>query len=138
MYVRPIHQTLKKRIAEKLKFIQVLSGPRKNRNLQTAKAEPDYRGHPVESAIGAALVNSVKGSGSDVFYWSGSNREVDFVVKDKDSLIAIEIKSGGKKGALPGMEEFAKQYHACRKLLIGAQGISIEQFLSPTASIIGA
>ncbi len=108
-----------------------------NRNLQTAKTEPDYWGHLVESAIGATLVNSLKGSGVDVFYWSGNNREVDFVVKDQESLIAIEVKSGGKKAALPGMEEFAKQHPACRKLLIGAQGISIEQFLSQTASIIG-
>ena len=59
------------------------------------------------------------------------------MVKDQESLIAIEVKSGGKKAALPGMEEFAKQHPACRKLLIGAQGISIEQFLSQTASIIG-
>ena len=109
-----------------------------NRNLQTAKAEPDYWGHLVESAIGASLVNSLRGSGSEVFYWSGNNREVDFVVKDKGRLIAIEVKSGGKKAALPGMEEFAKQHPACRKLLIGAQGIPIEQFLSQTAEIIAA
>ena len=104
-----------------------------NRNLQTAKTEPDYWGHLVESAIGAALVNSLKDSGAEVFYWSGNNREVDFVVKDKDRLIAIEVKSGGKKAALPGMEEFARNHPKCRKLLVGSQGISIEQFLSQTA-----
>ena len=109
-----------------------------NRNLQTAKTEPDYWGHLVESAIGATLVNSLKGSGSDVYYWSGNNREVDFVVKNKKKLIAIEVKSGGKKANLPGMDEFAKQHPACRKLLVGAQGISIEQFLSQTTAIIEA
>jgi predicted AAA+ superfamily ATPase len=108
-----------------------------NRNLQTAKTEPDYWGHLVESAVGAALVNNLKYSSAEVCYWLGNNREVDFVVKDKDRLIAIEVKSGGKKAALPGMEEFAKHHPECRKLLVGAQGISIEQFLSQTTSIIG-
>jgi uncharacterized protein len=107
-----------------------------NKNLQTAKSDPDYWGRLVETAVGAALVNSLKGSASEVFYWSGNNREVDFVVKHKEKLIAIEVKSGAKKMALPGMEEFAKSYPGCRKLLVGAQGIPLDQFLSHTNEII--
>ena len=107
-----------------------------NKNLQTAKSDPDYWGHLVETAIGAALVNNLKGSVSEVFYWSGNNREVDFIVKHKEKLIAIEVKSGAKKTALPGMEEFAKSYPGCRKLLVGVQGIPVDQFLSQTTEII--
>jgi hypothetical protein len=107
-----------------------------NKNLQTAKSDPDYWGRLVETAIGAALINNLKGSASEVFYWSGNNREVDFIVKYKEKLIAIEVKSGAKKSALPGIEEFAKSYSGCRKLLVGAQGIPVDQFLSQTTEII--
>jgi len=106
-----------------------------NKNLQAAQKDSDYWGHLAETAIGAALINSLKGSDGEVFYWSGNNREVDFIVKIKDKLIALEVKSGAKKTALPGMEEFAKSYPKCRKLLIGAQGIAIEKFLSQTIEI---
>ena len=107
-----------------------------DKNLTKAKNDPEFWGHLVESAIGAALINGLKGSRAEVCYWSGNNREVDFVVKDKERLVAIEVKSGWKKTALPGMEEFAKNHPGCRKLLVGAQGIPIEQFLSETVAII--
>jgi len=68
-----------------------------NKNLQAAQKDSDYWGHLAETAIGAALINSLKGSDGEVFYWSGNNREVDFIVKIKDKLIALEVKSGAKK-----------------------------------------
>jgi uncharacterized protein len=107
-----------------------------NRDLRTARDNRDYWGRLVESSVGAALVNSLAGSGMEVFYWSGNNREVDYVVSGKDKLVAIEVKSGRKKEALPGMQMFAENHPECRKLLVGAQGIPIEQFLSRTAEII--
>jgi len=106
------------------------------KNMAEAKNDPEFWGRLVESAIGAALINCLKGSQAEVCYWSGNNREVDFVVKNKDKLIAIEVKSGRKKTALPGMEEFAKKHPRCRKILVGAQGISIKQFLSETTAIL--
>lgn len=107
-----------------------------NKNLQTAQKDSDYWGHLVETAIGAALINGLKGGEGEVFYWSGNNREVDFIIKIKDKMIALEVKSGAKKTSLHGMEEFSKSYPKCRKLLIGAQGIPIEKFLSQTNEIM--
>ena len=56
----------------------------------------------------------------------------------RDKMIALEVKSGAKKTVLPGMEEFAKSYPKCRKLLVGAQGIPIDKFLSQTIEIVNS
>lgn len=109
-----------------------------NLNLSAAKINQDYWGRLVETAIGAALVNNLQGTGSEIGYWSGGNREVDFVVRNSNQLIGIEVKSGAKKTAMPGMEAFAKIYPRSRKLLVGAQGIPIEQFLTETKEIISS
>lgn len=105
-------------------------------NIESIKKNPELWGRLVESSVGATLVNIMKSRGGEVFYWAGNNREVDFVIQYKDKLIAIEVKSGARKTSLPGMEAFAGMYPRCRKLLVGAQGIPVEQFLADTESII--
>jgi hypothetical protein len=57
-------------------------------------------------------------------------------IKGKEGITTIEVKSGVKKVSLPGIEEFAGFYPLSRKLLIGAQGVSVERFLSETESVI--
>ena len=96
---------------------------------EEAMGEPEYWGRLVESAIGAALANGIAGTEIELFYWSSRNREVDFVVKRGGVLTAIEVKSGRKKGTLPGMEAFSKEFRVTRKLLVGGGGIDIEEFL---------
>jgi hypothetical protein len=44
--------------------------------------------------------------------------------------VAIEVKSGLKRTALPGMAEFGARYRLSRRLLVGADGISVEEFLA--------
>jgi hypothetical protein len=84
----------------------------------------------VESSVGAHLINSAEGKGIDVFYWRERNKEIDFVLRRNDVLVAIEVKSGASKGNLPGMEAFGRIYKPKRKLLVGADGILLEMFLS--------
>jgi hypothetical protein len=105
-------------------------------NIESMQKNPELWGRLVESTVGATLVNIMKSRGGEVFYWAGNNREVDFVIQYRDRLTAIEVKSGARKTSLPGMEEFAGMYPQCRKLLVGAQGIPLEQFLADTESII--
>ena len=64
-----------------------------------------------------------------MFYWSASNREVDFVLAKGQKVVAIEVKSTGRRTSLPGIEAFCKEFGQCRKLLVGAQGIGLEEFL---------
>ncbi len=94
-----------------------------------AMEDSEHWGRVVESAIGAALANGIAGTDIELFYWSSRNREVDFVLKKGRALIAIEVKSGRKKGTLPGMEAFSKEFRVSRKLLVGGGGIDIEEFL---------
>ena len=98
-------------------------------NLGEAKQDTDFWGRLVESAIGAALMNGLRGENIELFYWSSRNREVDFVLSRRKSLVALEVKSGRRKVALPGIEAFSTEFRVTKKLLVGAQGIPVEDFL---------
>jgi len=58
---------------------------------------------------------------------------VDYVLKTGRAIVAIEVTSGRRKLALPGMEAFEKTFRPRRKLLVGGQGISVEEFLERPA-----
>jgi uncharacterized protein len=96
---------------------------------KAAMARPDYWGRLVESAVGSSLANSIRGKNLDLFYWSGRNREVDFLLCRGSEVVAIEVKSGRRRDTLPGMEAFSKEFKVRRKLLIGPRGIPFEDFL---------
>jgi len=83
----------------------------------------------VESAVGAHLVNNTRGKKIEVFYWLERNQEVDFVLRARNNLVAIEVKSGRRRERLLGLEAFSKAFRAKRQLLVGEQGIPVEEFL---------
>ena len=99
-----------------------------------AFADKTYWGRLVESAVGAHLVNAAAQGNCQLFYWRERNHEVDFVLQQGKELVAIEVKSGNFSGALPGMDAFARQFKPTRKLLVGADGIPVEVFLSVPVS----
>ena len=98
--------------------------------LAQAQADRQFWGRLIESAVGDCLANAAAGGTCDVFYWRDRNREVDFVVQAGNMLTAIEVKSGRAKDSLPGMAAFGKAFPSARKLLVGGNGIPIEEFLS--------
>jgi hypothetical protein len=100
------------------------------RSLAEAKQDTDYWGRLVESTVGAALANGVMGKNIQLFYWSSRNREVDFVLCRGKVLVAIEVKSGRRKATMPGVDAFSREFKVKRKLLVGLQGIPLEEFLS--------
>jgi len=102
------------------------SGPDK---MAEAKQDPDYWGRLVESAVGSSLANGIKGKNIELFYWSSRNREVDYVLSRKNERVAIEVKSGRKKGSLPGIAAFSEEFKVKRKLLVGPQGMPLNEFL---------
>jgi len=99
------------------------------RTYKEVKQDTEFWGRLVESAVGATLANGLKGKHGDLFYWSGRNREVDFVLCKGKDLVAIEVKSGFRKTSLPGIEAFSKEFKVKKKLLVGADGIKIEEFV---------
>jgi len=104
------------------------------RSLTEARQDGNYWGRVVESCIGAHLFNSSLGTDISVTYWRERNHEVDFVLQKGKTVVAIEVKSGGRRESLPGMEAFARQFKPKRQLLVGGQGISLEEFLSQPAA----
>jgi len=97
--------------------------------LSEAKNNPSYWGRLQETAVGATLSNGLKGLDVELSYWSHRNQEVDFILHRGENVVAIEVKSGRKKASLPGIETFAKEFKVTKKLLVGAQGIPLKEFL---------
>ncbi|MDE2999593.1 MAG: ATP-binding protein [Gemmatimonadota bacterium] len=95
-----------------------------------ARTDREFWGRLVESAVGAHLVNSAAGGSCEVFYWRDRHREVDFVVRAGRSVMAVEVKSGRTGRNPAGMTDFADAFHPIRSLLIGGDGIAVEEFLS--------
>jgi predicted AAA+ superfamily ATPase len=97
---------------------------------EEARADREFRGRLVESAVGAHLANAAAGGDCELFYWRERNREVDFVVRAGHALTAVEVKSGRAPDTLPGLEAFADAFKPKRTLLVGGDGIPLEKFLA--------
>src|SRR5712691_2720628 len=105
--------------------------------LQQARADPALWGRLVESAVGAHLANSAAVGECELFYWREGSQEVDFVVRVGRTLTAIEVKSGRTRDTHPGLTTFAEAFKPARKLLVGGDGIPLEDFLlAPVARLI--
>lgn len=98
--------------------------------LESAQTDREYWGRLTESAVGAHLANAAAGGQLELYYWRERNHEVDFVVRTPRGLTAIEVKGGRAPTALPGMQAFAAAFKPKRTLLVGGDGIPVEQFLS--------
>lgn len=97
---------------------------------EEAKADLPFYGRLVESAVGSHLANAAQRGDGELFYWRDRNRDVDFVMRTGKRLVAIEVKSGRRRDALPGMDAFAEAFQPDRTLLIGGDGIGLDDFLS--------
>lgn len=90
-------------------------------------------GRLVETAVGAHLVNTAIGTGIEIYYWRNHNDEVDFVLYQGGKLLAIEVKSGLTKSKTSGLASFQKNFPQGRGLLVGKDGLAIEEFLRQPA-----
>lgn len=98
--------------------------------LEETRADGDRWGRLVESAVGAHLANAALTGAGSVFYWRDRNREVDFVFQHGVSLTAVEVKGGVASLAQPGLAAFRAEYKHSRLLLVGGDGVALEEFLS--------
>ena len=101
---------------------------------EEARQDRSFYGRLVESAVGAHLANAARTEGFELFYWRDRNREVDFVIRKNRKLTAIEVKSGLRRDCLPGMAAFDEAYRPARCLLVGGDGIPLEEFLRKPAA----
>jgi hypothetical protein len=94
-----------------------------------ARADREFRGRLIESAAGAHLANAAARGICELYYWRDLNEEVDFVVRAGRTVVAIEVKSGRAPNAFSGLETFSSQFKPQRTLLVGGDGIALEEFL---------
>lgn len=96
---------------------------------EETRQDTALRGRLIETAVGAHLAG-LGGSAGEVYYWRERDREVDYVVRTGRRLFAIEVVGGERKGTLPGLEAFTRTFGKAGKLLIGAGGLPLEEFLT--------
>ena len=100
-------------------------------NLTFEQAVMDRKtwGHIFESAVGAYLVSQAFVHRFEVFYWRERNDEVDFVLRKKGVLVAIEVKSNAEKRT-EGLDTFCQLFNPKNSFIVGDGGISAEEFFS--------
>ena len=97
--------------------------------LAEARADREFWGRLVESAVGAHLANAAMRGECALHYWRERNHEVEFVVQAGRRLTAIEVKSGRAPQAHPGTAAFVQAFKPKRTLLVGGDGIALGDFL---------
>ena len=95
-----------------------------------ARKEREFWGRLTESAVGSHLANAAAGGTCHVYYWREGRSEVDFVARIGRRITAIEVKSGRGGEAHRGLSAFSEVFRPARKLLVGGDGVSVEEFLS--------
>jgi predicted AAA+ superfamily ATPase len=98
--------------------------------LAEARGDGEFWGRLVESAVGAHLANAATAGDCTLYYWRERNQEVDFVVKAGRRITAIEVKSARAPRAHRGTAAFAAAFKPHQTLLVGGDGIDLEEFLS--------
>ena len=86
-------------------------------------------GRIFESGIGAYLVSQAFIHRFEVFYWRERNDEVDFILRKKGSVVAIEVKSNSDKRT-EGLDKFRQLFHPTASFIVGDGGIGASEFLA--------
>ena len=100
---------------------------------QEAIKDLTFWGRLTESAVGAHLVNADASRTIELFYWRAGIDEVDFVIQKGNKLQAIEVKSGHDPSPSRGLSVFCQKFNASKGLIVGAGGVSLDDFLSKPA-----
>jgi Domain of unknown function (DUF4143) len=98
-------------------------------SLSEVRRDPEFWVRLVESAVGAHVANAEAAGDCQVFYWRDRNHDVDFVLRAGKIITAIEVKSGRARDAFPRLSAFAAAVPKVRKLLVGSDGVTVQEFL---------
>jgi len=99
------------------------------RSFAEALGDTIWWGRLVENAVGAHLCNQLRSVEYSLSYWREAGCEVDYVVARGNRIWCIEAKSG-RSGRTSGLARFRSRYPEARPLLVGGQGMPLEQFFS--------
>lgn len=99
------------------------------RTFEESRADREHWGRLVETAVGAHRW-ATRDPREEILYWRDRGKEVDFVVSRGDRLTAIEVKSGRRRDALPGMAAFESAHGPATLRLVGGDGTPLDSFLA--------
>jgi len=102
-------------------------------SFEEAQADRTFWGRLVESTVGAHLFNTGMPD-IRLHYWRESPHEVDFVLELGRRLVSIEVKSSAREDNSSGLAVFRERFAPERSLLVGEQGIPLEEFLTQPAT----
>lgn len=103
--------------------------------LKETRADGERWGRLVESAAGAHLANHAVSSTATLHYWRERNDEVDFVLRQGSSLLAVEVKSGAAPAAHSGLAAFRANHRKAVPLIVGKNGVALDAFLSKSPDV---
>lgn len=96
---------------------------------------PKQWGRHFESAIGAHLASFAFTERYNLYYWRDNNMEVDYILQKNGKLIAIEVKSNNESHTA-GLDAFNQRFHPQSTIIVGQSGMSAEDFLSISPSLL--
>lgn len=95
---------------------------------------PAQKGHLIETAAGAYLLERSRQERFSVRWWRDRNDEVDFVITKGRKRTAIEVK-GGHTRRTKGLGAFVEKYPGTYVLIVGAESCPLEEFLLGNISL---
>jgi len=101
---------------------------RAGKGFEAEATDPKRWGRWVETAVGAHLLCHAEECGYKVYYWRDHSDEVDFILQQRDQVVAIEVKSG-RRSQNAGLPLFREKFRPASAFVVGTGGIPIEDFL---------
>ncbi len=120
------------------RFESVRDTAQSDRTFKEARDDREFWERLTKSAVGAHLVNAAAEGSYHLFYWREDNQEVDFILRAGRKVTAIAVKSGRTPTAPPGMAAFSNAFKPMKKLLVGGDGITVEEFFQIDAAVNSA
>ncbi|MCK5132872.1 MAG: ATP-binding protein [Candidatus Sabulitectum sp.] len=94
------------------------------------RENPQIRGWFVEAAVGAYIHGRIGGKhDEELNYWNIGDHEVDFVHRRGNVVTGLEVFSGIHGHTRRGMNMFRGKFPSLKTLLIGGDGLPVEQAL---------
>jgi hypothetical protein len=103
-----------------------------NRSFDESVADTSWWGRLIENAVGGHLINNLYPVDYSITYWRQGDKEVDFVIARGTELFAIEVKSG-RRAKVSGLEAFRSRYPDAAAIVVGGNGIPLQDFFSMPA-----
>jgi predicted AAA+ superfamily ATPase len=120
--------SVKSSIPKWLVFNTALSSVYSESNFVESVKQLDLWGRRIEQAVGAYLLNQARINDFELYYWRDVNEEVDFVLKKKKKIIALEVKTSRAKFHT-GLQIFSEKYKTYKNILISSDSLPWQEFL---------